>query len=434
MNLENKKVTVIGLGKSGLAAAKLLKKMGAKVRVTDINKDFDLDKKAQKLHNLGINVELGKHSFNIVKDCDLLIVSPGVSDDSKPLIWAKENNIPVMGEIELGYRYSQIPIIAVTGTNGKTTVSTIINNILDKAGINSVLCGNIGIPLTEVIEKDNKFSFIILEISSFQLERVSAFKPFIGVLLEVDADHLDRHKDIYSYKSLKYRLFSKQTKKDWQIIVNPDYKFVNKQSRTVFIKDKKVFSEDEFFNNNISLKYEKVFSDASIDLNRKVVLVVLSLIIDDVFKYFDDVKDFSNLEHRLKLVAKINNVSFINDSKSTNISSGKWALDKYDNILLIAGGRNKKLDFNNIPEGLKNKVKHLFVMGESSDDIKKVFLSVCPVHHVNDLKQAVEESYKMANAGDTVLFSPMCSSFDMFRNYEERGEIFKQAVMHLKLN
>jgi len=433
LNFKNKKVTVVGLAKSGIAAAKLLKRLGAEVRVTEIDDNPEIRDRMSELEPLDIPIEIGGHDIKALKYQDLIVSSPGVPWESLPLKYANQRQISVIGELELGYLCCSSSIIAITGTNGKTTVSTMVYNILKAVGINSVLCGNVGIPFTQMVKEGIEDSFVILEVSSFQLEKIRTFHPFIGVLLNIDADHLDRHKDIDSYKSIKYNIFLNQYRNDWSIIVDPDFKMINKKSKSVFFTDGELYSNDICFYRDIKLKhYDQIFLNSKIDINKKVVLVILSLLGIDLEICLDKVLNFRNLEHRLEFVANINGVSFINDSKSTNISSANWALKRYDNVLLIAGGRNKNLDFNSISPILKKKIKYVFAIGEASQDIKKAFFNNCPVYNVGTLTQAVRESYNLASSGDNVLFSPMCASFDMFKDYKERGDRFREEV--LKLN
>lgn len=432
MNLEKKDVTVIGLGKSGFSAARLLKKHQANVKVTDVGDSSEVKERARKLRELEIEVEVGKHTGEMLKGQELIVASPGVSNESFPLQYAEKNNIPVIGEIELGFRYCKTPIIGISGTNGKTTVATMLDSILGKVGINSILCGNVGTPFTEIVMEKEKPTFLVLEISSFQLERIKKFRPFIGVLLGVTRDHLDRHKDEVSYKTAKYNLFLNQSNDDWAIVVNPDINFIEKKDKFVYLNNRGIDSVSCYFHNNSDKRINDILRSKKIDVNRKIVLLVLSLLNQKVDNYVNDVLKFGNLPHRLEFISKIGGVSFINDSKSTNISSTVWALEKYDEVVLIAGGRNKNLDFNLIPDWFKEKVKYVIVMGESADEIKKGFRNISPVRKVKNMKEAVRYSYKLSKTGDNVILSPMCSSFDMFYDYKNRGNVFKQEVEKLK--
>jgi len=425
MIFKDKNITVVGLGKSGFSSAVLLNSLGAKVKVTEVNRTEEIIKRLSKLKTIGVMVEVGRHSVDTLKNQDLIIVSPGVAWESFPLVYAKKHNIPIIGEVELGYLCCNSPIIAITGTNGKTTVSTMLHEALTKAGTKSILCGNIGIPFTQVVKETTKDSIVVLEVSSFQLKRIIDFRPFIGILLNVDQDHLDRHKSMLSYKQAKYNMFSNQTEDNWSIIIDPDCKLINKKSKSVFLNNGNIISKSKLSFKDID------FDNPKIDINKKVVLIALSILDRHIEKYKDTVLNFKNLEHRLEFVTKINGVSFINDSKSTNISSTVWALDKYDNVLLIAGGRNKDLDFNLMPKDITKKIKHVLVIGEASKAIKKVFSKFCPVYEAKNLKDAVKTSYKLASSGDNVLLSPMCASFDMFRDYKERGCKFKEEILTL---
>lgn len=419
MNISGKKIAVIGAAKSGLAAAKLALQLKAFVRISDNTEaakvSADLIDWAQREK---IPLELGGHTKAFIQDSDLVVISPGVRIDAQAVMWAKEKNIPVIGEVEFAYRFCQAPVIAVTGSNGKTTTSTLIKDVLAKAGYNVYLCGNVGMPFAEYVVNVAVPDFYVLEISSFQLESIVEFKAHIAVFLNFNQNHLDRHKDMEEYFEAKKRIFLNQGPEDFAVL--------NARDQRLQQGIKGLRAQVRYFNQEgqpgAPFKNPNQAAAAA-------VADILGIAPDIYHQVF---KDFRGVEHRMELVRTIDGVDYINDSKATTAEAGRWALENLEKpVLMICGGRDKHIDFSVLQDIVYKKVKRMFVYGESKDKIRKVFEPVVPVESCDALGAAVQKAKESAHAGDCVLLSPMCTSFDMFRNFEERGKVFKEIVSKL---
>jgi len=414
-SFKNKKITIVGLAKSGLACADLLSDLGAGVSVTD-NNDSELTRQGlSKLKSKNIKSELGRHTQEFIRGRDLVVVSPGIPDNASPVVWSKEFKIPIISEIEVAAILCPATVIAVTGTNGKTTVTTLIGKILQARGERVFVCGNIGNPFSGEVSKMKEDDFVSLEVSSFQLEKIQAFKPKISVILNFSRNHLDRYKDMREYLEAKKRIFMNQDKDDYLVLNYQD------PIRGELAKEAKAkvvyFSEDEDLNPNQSA----VLAVASIlGIGRELALNVF--------------REFKGIEHRMEYFTEINNVKFINDSKATTVDSTIWALKNIScPVILIAGGRDKGSDYRPILDLIQKKVRDVILIGEAKEKIKDVLTGFLPIDEAQSLEEAVNAAFYKANSGDCVLLSPMCSSFDMFSNYEERGNCFKRAVQELLL-
>lgn len=410
---KGKSIAIIGLARSGLSCANLLHSLGAAVWVSDSQDNKSTRLNSRRLRSSDIKFELGKHSPGFIKGRDIIVASPGVSDQSKALIWAKREGIPVISEIEVAGILCPGRIIAVTGSNGKTTVTTLISKILIAAGKNVFTCGNIGNPFCGEVKKIKKSDFVCLEVSSFQLQKIKSFKPEVSVILNFCRNHLDRHKDMREYLEAKKRIFKNQGPADFTVL-NFEDKTVKGlgervRSRVVYFKRTGRFNP----NQAAAVKVAGIFGISRGSCEK-------------VFK------DFKGIEHRMEFAGELDRVRFINDSKATTAQSTLWALRNISGpIILIAGGKDKGVDYSLVlPEALK-KVKLIILIGEARDKIKKVFGGVLPVLEALSLEDAVKKASSKAAAGDCVLLSPMCSSFDMFSGYEERGRIFKKIVAQL---
>ncbi|MFH0913462.1 MAG: UDP-N-acetylmuramoyl-L-alanine--D-glutamate ligase [Candidatus Omnitrophota bacterium] len=410
---KHKKVTVVGFARSGLACANLLYDLGAEVSVTD-NQDNDSTRlNVSRLKAQNIRCEIGKHSAEFIKDRDLIVVSPGVPDTALPIVLAREFKIPIISEIELAWLLCPATVIAVTGSNGKTTVTTLIGKMLEADAKRVFILGNIGNPFAAEVEKMQAGDFVALEVSSFQLEKIRDFKPRISLILNFSCNHLDRHKDMQEYLAAKKRIFMNQDQSDYTVLNYDDPMVRGLADET---KAKVIcFSQTPDFNPN-----------------QAAVLAVGSILGTDKEACLKVLREFRGLEHRLEHVAEINNITFINDSKSTTVDSTIWALKNITRpIVLIAGGRHKGLDYSVILELIHKKVKDIILIGEAKEKIKDSFKGFRAIQEAATLDEAVRCALSRAKAGDCVLFSPMCSSFDMFSNYEERGRVFKKTVLDL---
>ncbi len=409
----NKKVTILGLARSGLSCANLLSGLGVEVSVTD-NQDNQLTRStAQKLKSPDTKVELGAHTREFIKGRDFLVISPGVADSALPVVWAKEYAIPVVSEIEVAAILCPAPIIAITGTNGKTTVTTLIGRVLEAAGKDAFVCGNIGNPFSGEIKNIKESGFVVLEISSFQLEHINTFKPKISVMLNISRNHLDRYSDMQAYLEAKKRIYMNQDESDYLVL--------NFQDSLIRDLAGKAKAKTVYF-----------YEDKDLNPNQSAVLAVGSVLGIDKKLIRDVFSGFKGVEHRLEEVAWINGVKFINDSKATTVDAAIWGFkNTLGPVILIAGGREKGNDYASIACLAKEKIKEAILIGEAKDRMRRAFEGLFPLKEAVTLEDAVGAAFSDAESGDCVLFSPMCKSFDMFKDYEERGRAFKKAVKRL---
>ena len=412
-----KRVVVVGLGRSGVDAARLLAGRGDVVFITEIKDTPAIRAAAGELIREGIveqgNVELGRHTERFMKDSDLIVVSPGVK-------LAEHKGIPIISELELAYSMCPAPIIAVTGTSGKTTVATLIGQMLASSGRDAIVCGNIGNPLSGEIKGIKKDSIVVVEVSSFQLERIKVFRPKTSVILNISENHLDRHKNMEEYISAKLRIFSNQNGTDVLFLNGKDrlLKKISSQPRCRV----EFFDEYKDFKKRYNIENEDFLAAMSVASSEGVSEDVMLKVISE----------FKGIEHRLEYVSTIDGVDFINDSKATTVSSVEWALQSLDEkIILIVGGRYKGGDFSSLKDLVNKKVNYIIAIGEARPQIKKGLAGTKEIFEEEDLKGAVRIAFEKANKGDKILLSPGCSSFDMFKNYEERGRIFKDLCFKL---
>lgn len=416
MNLKNKTVTVIGFSRSGQEAAKLLSKAGAKVKISDNSSNPKLKTDFKKLNLKNASAEFGKHTKEFIVKSGLVVLSPGVRLNSEPVVWAKKKNIPLISEIELAYHFCPAPIVAVTGTNGKTTVTTLIGEILKLTQKKVFICGNIGMPFSKFVLDMKPDDLVSLEVSSFQLEAINKFKPHVAVFLNFSQNHLDRHSCMAEYLTAKKRIFMNQTKKDYAVL-----NFADPVARDF---GKEIKSQAVYFNCQEDNKVSNP--------NYLAALAVGKIFGIDRDKCFKVLNNFKGVEHRLEFVRNIKGIDFINDSKATTVDSALWALEIINKpIIMIAGGRDKGLDFTKISNVIKNKVRGMILIGEARQKLKQAFSRAVDIKEAENLKDAVNLAFKHAESGNCVLFCPMCASFDMFKDYEDRGRIFKEIVKEL---
>lgn len=446
--LKNKKVTVVGLARSGMAAALLLCDLGADVYASDSGDSEELRKNAELLKGRGVKVQIGGHSRDFVEDRELIIISPGIPETSQAVIWAGEAGIPIISEIELGYLCCNAPIVAITGTNGKSTVTTLIGEILKIGGRDVVVCGNLGNPFCGESSKIKNDSIVVLEVSSFQLERIKEFKPHISVLLNISQNHFDRHPDLNSYKNAKAQIFRNQDDANWAVL-NYDDQQVRQLSQTIranvlyFSRTKKV--NGAYLNGDylmISFNGRELSlceaSELKIKGGHNVENVLAGLCVGSILginpqRIANAVMDFRGLEHRFEYVTSIDSIDFINDSKSTTVLSTMRALEACDKpVILIAGGKDKGSDFRKARSTIAEKVKSMVLIGTSKDKIKEHLRGVVPITEADSMEEAVKIAYFNGGRGECVLLSPMCASFDMFRDFEDRGRVFKEAVFKIQ--
>jgi len=410
---KDKEIAVVGLARSGVACANLLSALGAGVSLTDIADNPGIRLALSGLKSKNIKVELGKHSPEFIRGRELIVVSPGVDNSSPALTWAAKFNIPVISEIEVAWLLCPATVIATTGSSGKTTVATLIAEVLEASGRKVFTCGNIGIPFCAQVDKMGPDDFVSLEVSSFQLERISKFKPKIAVMLNFSRNHLDRHKDMREYLEAKKRIFLNQDGNDTLVL--------NGQDQVLRELAKEAKSRVVYFSGSDGL-----------NPNQAAVLAVGSILGIDRDTCLEVFSGFKGLEHRLEYVTQVNNVKFINDSKATTAESTAWALSNISSpVVLIAGGRDKGVDYRGILDLARKKVKEVVLIGEAKEKIRDSFKCYLLLDEAQTMPEAVNKAFQKAAPGECVLLSPMCSSFDMFKDYEERGRAFKDAVYNL---
>jgi UDP-N-acetylmuramoylalanine--D-glutamate ligase len=451
MDLAGKHIVVVGLARSGMAVARFLKSKDARVTLTDQATEEILGAFAAEARQLGVALELGGHHSATFKTADLIVISPGVPHTMAPLKEARADGIPVIGEIELAARFIKTPIVAVTGTNGKTTTTELLGNMLAASGLKVFVGGNIGNPLIEIADRNVDLDVIVAEISSFQLDTIDTFRPHVAVLLNISSDHLDRYPDLSAYAASKSRLFENQQRSDFAICNGNDPLVLEQCSeisstvlnfyseppaqqsagRGAVITPKQVIVfVDEVAEEKISLEKTSLIGLHNRENIAAAVLAALAAggTVDGVQKAIDA---FQSMPHRLEPVATVNGVMFVNDSKATNVVAVMRALECFSRpVVLIMGGRNKGYDFNALHRHVRKHVKKLVVIGEAGDEILDA-LGQVPAQgseKAEDLAQAVGLAYAAAHAGETILLSPACASFDMFGSYAERGEQFRQLV------
>ena len=444
MELENKKVLVVGLARTGVAVARFLAQRGALVTVTDMREEDKLSESLEQLADLDINFELGRHVPHSFLMADLIVVSPGVPMDIKPLAMARSQKRRVVSEVELASWFIDAPMIAITGTNGKTTTTTITGEIFLGCGFDTFVGGNIGRPLIELASSGEKVERVVVELSSFQLEGVESFRPRVAVLLNLTEDHLDRYESFQQYIDAKLRIFQNQTPEDFAVL-NLDDPLVaacagRLKARVFPMSRLQELSEGISYRDGfITFAHQgKVmrFGTAGFRLkgvhnldNIMASLAAALLLRCDGDCAFQTVSTFKGLPHRMEFVEEINGVSWYEDSKGTNVGSVVKSLESFEaNITLIAGGKDKGGSYEPLAPLVAGRVSHLILIGEARFRMNEALGSLTDTHLTGSLEEAVALARELTTPGGTVLFSPACSSFDMFKDYEERAERFKALV------
>ena len=432
MNLKNKKILVVGLGISGLAVARFLKNRGAVVTVTDISDEDRLSDYAREIRAMGIKLELGNHNIKTFESAELIIISPGVPHTIKPIKHAMKKGIPVIGELELASRFINEPVIAITGTNGKTTTTRLLGKMLEHSGIKVFVAGNIGNPLIEYVDIMEKADILVVEISSFQLDTIDQFRPKIGVLLNIAEDHLDRYPDFAAYAASKARIFKNQQKNDTAILNNNDSLV---KDVTEKINSKKIYfstqaaADSELADLNFSNEY---FAASHNKENAYAAALAALAGGGNLHGIQSAIDTFKGDPHRLEYIMTISDVMFYDDSKATNIAAVARALESFNKpVSLIMGGRDKGGDYLILKNAVKKHVKKLVVIGEAKEKIISALGDTVDAEQASTIEAAVFTAYKAAESGDVVLLSPACSSFDMFKSYKERGNRFRMAARSL---
>jgi UDP-N-acetylmuramoylalanine--D-glutamate ligase len=447
MNVKGKRVLVVGLGKSGVASALFLESRGARVTVSDSKAEAQLNEEIPALLDRGIVVETGKHGERTFRDQDLIVVSPGVPFDVLPLQNARRLNIPVIGEIELAAQNVEGLIVAITGSNGKTTTTTLAGEIIASGGAKALVGGNIGTPAISFADQSSPETWVVLEISSFQLETIQIFRPKIAVVLNVTPDHLDRHGSMENYTSAKARVFENQTFDDFAVL-NLDNDVAAKLAAGLkpkvfwFSRAKEVERGAFVRGGNIFFKEAKaveVMPVAEIglkgahNLENVLAAVCIGMLAGvEPEKIRRAVKEFKAVEHRLEFVADVDGVQYFNDSKATNVDATIKALESFPkNIHLILGGKDKGSDYTVLNTLLAERVKQVYTIGTAAQKIEQQIGNTVPIVSAATLENAIRKAAQFATAGDIVLLAPACASFDQFDSYEHRGRVFKEIVQTL---
>lgn len=449
MNLEGKKILVVGLARTGVATARFLGERGARIKVSEQKRLEALNPAREALQDIPIEWETGGHTVPFFLDAELIVASPGVPLDLTPFARAREKGIRIVSEVELAFRFLVRPMIAITGTNGKTTTTTLIGEMLRAGGATAFVGGNIGNPLINFVAGPQKEDWAVVELSSYQLEAIEEFRPFVSVLLNITEDHLDRYPSFTEYGRAKGRIFDNQGAEDYAVLNADDsltLAFANRvKSRPIlFSREKRLtqgcFLEGKFIfyqgrdglTERFDLRQIKIRGAHNLEnfLAATAACKICGCPRNAVQKVIDT---FEGLEHRLEWVREIDGVNFFNDSKGTNVGSVvKSLLSFQEPVLLIAGGRDKEGDYGPLKELISERVKGMALIGEAQERIEGALGHLTETVKVNTLEEAVYWAWSKSRPGDVVLLSPACSSFDMFQNYQERGKRFKAIVQGLK--
>lgn len=447
MELKGKKVLVVGLGKSGLAAALFLRHKGALVTVSDMRSAESLAKEIPALLDEGIMVEAGGHGLLTFRRQDLIVVSPGVPLETPELVQVRKFGLPILGELELAARFLKGKILAITGSNGKTTTTALAGEILKEAGLHTLVGGNIGVPVISLVEESTDESWSVLEVSSFQLESTEQFHPAIAVILNITPDHLDRHGSFENYARAKERIFAAQQPSDC-VVLNADnaraadaatrskaavywFSLEHKVRHGAWIQDGYVVYRQE-----PEGKVEQIIPLSKIPLKgehnvENVLAAVCAARLAGVpaEPIASAIEKFQAVEHRLEYVATVQGVEFYNDSKATNVDATAKALGAFSSgIHLILGGKDKGSDYTALVQLLRDRVRAVYTIGSAAAKIESQLRGVVSIRSCETLSAAVDAAAASARPGEVVLLAPACSSFDQFENYEHRGRVFKELV------
>ena len=450
MNLKGKKIVVVGAGRSGIAVSRFCAQKGACVQLNDRRNFGEFEGPWADLKNLGIDLKGGGHLSEELANADLIVLSPGVPGSLPEFTRAKNNNVPIMGELELASRFNRAPLIAVTGTNGKSTTTTLVHHLLQAGGKKAGMAGNIGIPLIELVETRENYEVIVIEVSSFQLETIEKLHPVIALILNISEDHLDRYDSFQDYCLAKARLFMNQTREDY-LVFNKEDKIVSDmivsaQGISIPFSSEAELTQGIYYKGS-QIVYNRAdhllerydLSDVKLKGLHNIENMMAAIVAARIFSVSPQdiqkgLNSFVGLEHRLEWVREHNGVSYYNDSKATNVHAVIMSLRGFQDheVLLIAGGYDKGGSYETLKPWLKKKVKRLFLVGKAQKKMKLAFEGVVPTECVETIDRALKEAQPHSRRGDSVVLSPACASFDQFKNFEERGRFFKECVCHLQ--
>lgn len=439
-------ITIIGAGKSGIAATKLAKNKGYNVFLTEQSPADKNQELINFLNENSIKYELGGHTDKALKACDLIITSPGVPPHSEIIQIAEKKGIPIISEIEFAYSFIKNPIIAITGTNGKTTTTALTAHIFNHSGRNAIACGNIGLPLSSLVGEISDDDILVVEVSSFQLDRIIKFKPNVAAILNITPDHLYYHGTMENYIASKIKISTNLDEKNFLFLNNDDeilksssihtkaltaWFSLSPVARGIYI-DRGIMK----IRINEQHNWEEIMHTDELRLPgiHNIYNSMAAALSARAFEIKnEDIRDslmaFSGVNHRLEFVRNINGIDIINDSKATNVNAAWFALSSYQKpIIWIAGGRADNNDYSLLDSLVRQKVKAILAIGEEADNIFNHFCSIVYCKRCNNLEDAIHSALNLSSAGDIILFSPACKSFDMFINFEHRGDNFKEIV------
>ena len=464
MDLKGKKVLVVGIARSGVAAARLLVSRGAMVIANDIKPESELGDAADELRTLGVMLSLGAHPESLFVNAELIVLSPGVPADLAPLESARHAEVEIISEPELAGRFLRGRMIGVTGSNGKTTVTTLVGELMRAAGAEVIVGGNIGTPLTSLIEMSADNTWTVAELSSFQLEMIDSLRVNVAVVTNITPDHLDRHGSFENYVRAKHRVLLNQTADDWAVLNGQDQGVADMVAKLGVLSRKVYFSSRgaetvEGVAAGVYVRAGRVCTTMMSDHEGEVDVMGLDDIplpgmhnvenvmtalaatfcamgtgMNDLPPLSEAIKQFKGVEHRIEYVTEIDGIKFYNDSKATNVDSTVKALEAFErNIIVILGGKDKGSDYTVLAPLIRDRVKLVVLIGAASDKIAEQLRGAGSMARAESMRDAVLKSKEVATAGDIVLLAPACASFDMFDSYEHRGRVFKEAVHDLRI-
>lgn len=462
MDLKGKKVLVVGIARSGVAAARLLASRGAMVFANDLKTESELGDPAGELRKLGVGLSLGGHPESLFANADLIVLSPGVPANLAALESARRAGIEIISEPELAGRFLRGRMIGVTGSNGKTTVTTLVGELMRAAGADVIVGGNIGTPLTSLTEKSQENTWTVAELSSFQLEIIESLRVNVAVITNITPDHLDRHGSFENYVRAKHRILMNQLEDDWAVLNGQDKGVADMVAR-LGVKSRKVYFSARGFETmtgapaGVYVRNRRICTTMMSDREGEVDVMGLDEVplpgmhnvenvmtalaatfcamgtgVRDLPALIDAMKRFKGVEHRIEFVAEIDGIRFYNDSKATNVDSTVKALEAFDrNIIVILGGKDKGGDYTVLAPLIRSRVKQVILIGAAAGKIADQLQGTGPMARAQSMQDAVLKAREIAAAGDVVLLAPACASFDMFDNYEHRGRVFKDVVRNL---
>ncbi|HUI74961.1 MAG TPA: UDP-N-acetylmuramoyl-L-alanine--D-glutamate ligase [Candidatus Acidoferrum sp.] len=445
--LKGKRVLVIGLARTGIATALFCAARGAIVAATDTRPEAEFGETAERLRRAGIALELGGHSERVLSGRELLIPSPGVPADAPILLSARARGITVWSEIELAYRFLKGRIIGITGSNGKTTTTSLTEHILRQSGFSTMLAGNIGTPLISCVDASDETSIVVTELSSFQLELIDTFRPYVSVFLNLTPDHLDRHGSMDTYGAAKARIFENQTNTDFAVLNADDpatiqhaptepqiFWFSRKQDVALgaFLRSDEIAFRSRGHEETI-LKRSEIPLPGAHNLENVLAAVCAARLAGAKPEAIASaIRSFAGVEHRLEFVAEHNGVRYYNDSKATNVDATLKALDAFPGrILIILGGKDKGSEYTVLQKPLREKAILALLIGAAADKIERQIAGTVAIERAGTIERAMEIAAHEAQPGDIVLLAPACASFDQFQNYEHRGRVFKELVKQI---